>query len=307
MLIESLAIVLLVIFTGYVARASGFVTAEQWNGFERAAYQILIPALMIGTLANARLGGQPMLPFATAVLGPTALASALLLAMPLRIMSLFRLDGPAFTSVFQGIVRWNSFIAIALAGTLHGAEGLALVALALVLLVPFVNLMSTIALNRFGSASKPLKPVPFLAALIRNPFIWSTLLGLAIMASGVRLPGAILGFIDVLGRGALAAGLLLVGAGLNFAALRQSGSGVSLAVVVRLLVMPAATGCIALALGVSGVQLGVAMICAAVPTAAASYIVARQDGGNAPLMAGIITAQTLACAVTMPLALIIAS
>ncbi|MGL5115315.1 MAG: AEC family transporter, partial [Beijerinckiaceae bacterium] len=270
------------------------------------AYQILIPALMIGTLANARLGQQPIAPFAAAVLGPTVVASGLLLFGASRMMALFRLDGPAFTSVFQGVVRWNSFIAIALAGTLHGAEGLTLVALALVLLVPFVNFASAVAMTRHGSAAKPFVLLPFLAALIRNPFIWSTLLGLAIMASGLRLPGAVLGFVDVLGRGALAAGLLLVGAGLNFSALRQAGAGVTMAVVVRLIIMPAATGTIALMLGLSGAALGVAMICAAVPTAAASYIVARQDGGDAPLMAGIISAQTIACAVTMPIALILA-
>ncbi|MGL5114621.1 MAG: AEC family transporter, partial [Beijerinckiaceae bacterium] len=79
MLLESLAIVLLVIFVGYATRATGFVTGEQWNGFERIAYQILIPALMIGTLANARLGQQPIAPFAAAVLGPTVVASGLLL------------------------------------------------------------------------------------------------------------------------------------------------------------------------------------------------------------------------------------
>jgi predicted permease len=38
-----------------------------------------------------------------------------------------------------------------------------------------------------------------------------------------------------------------------------------------------------------------------VPTGAGSYILARQLGGDAPLIAGILTAQVAAAAVTLPL------
>ena len=45
------------------------------------------------------------------------------------------------------------------------------------------------------------------------------------------------------------------------------------------------------------------IIAASVPTASASYILARQLGGNAPLMAEILTLQTLLAMATMPLAI----
>ena len=44
-----------------------------------------------------------------------------------------------------------------------------------------------------------------------------------------------------------------------------------------------------------------AILAAAVPTGAGSYILARQLGGDAPLMAAILTAQVAAAAVTLPL------
>ena len=53
--------------------------------------------------------------------------------------------------------------------------------------------------------------------------------------------------------------------------------------------------------GVGGMALSVAVICAAVPTASASYILARKLGGNAHLMARIITIQTIAAILTLPL------
>ena len=47
----------------------------------------------------------------------------------------------------------------------------------------------------------------------------------------------------------------------------------------------------------------VAILLAALPTATSAYILARQLGGDAPLMAGIISGQTLLAIVTIPLML----
>jgi predicted permease len=44
-----------------------------------------------------------------------------------------------------------------------------------------------------------------------------------------------------------------------------------------------------------------------VPSTSSAYVLARQMGGNAPLMAEIITVQTLFAIVTMPIAIAAAS
>ena len=53
-------------------------------------------------------------------------------------------------------------------------------------------------------------------------------------------------------------------------------------------------------LGVDGLARTVTIISGAVPTSAAAYIQARQLGGDAPLMAAIITLQVLFAAFTLP-------
>ena len=45
------------------------------------------------------------------------------------------------------------------------------------------------------------------------------------------------------------------------------------------------------------------VLCTAVPTASGSYMLARQMGGVRPLMAEILTVQTLLAMLTLPLAL----
>jgi malonate transporter and related proteins len=53
----------------------------------------------------------------------------------------------------------------------------------------------------------------------------------------------------------------------------------------------------------SGEGLAVVVICAAVPTSPSAYVLARQMGGDAPLLAQIITLQTILAAITMQIAI----
>jgi hypothetical protein len=105
----------------------------------------------------------------------------------------------------------------------------------------------------------------------------------------------------MIGRCALGVSLLLVGAGLRLGDFKRPSPALAIGVVARLLFIPVAGGLAALALGLSGAALAVVIICLAVPSASASYILARQMGGDAPLMAAILTAQTVLSFATMPL------
>jgi malonate transporter and related proteins len=301
--LEGLIPVFLVIVLGWSLRITGFITPEHWNGFERVTYYILIPGLVITTLAMADLGKVPIATVGLALVGPTLLIGLPLIASQAWFENVLGIDGPAFTSVFQGAVRWNSFVAVALAGALYGKEGVALTAVAFAFLIPLVNLMSAYVLARFGSSAKPLTALGLVAGLLKNPFIWSTLLGIALSVTSPPIPKAVANFGDIIGRAALAAGLLLVGSGLDLNNLKRPGSGIWIANGLKLVAMPVLAGLIGQKLGLSGINLAVPIVCASVPTAAAAYILARQNGGDAPLMASIVTAQTILAAVTMPLML----
>ena len=53
--------------------------------------------------------------------------------------------------------------------------------------------------------------------------------------------------------------------------------------------------------GLSGVNLAVVAILRFVPAASNAYILAKQLGGDAPLIAKILTLQTILAALTMPI------
>ena len=69
--------------------------------------------------------------------------------------------------------------------------------------------------------------------------------------------------------------------------------------------MPAVTFGLANALGLTGMALQIAMICVASPVATSAYILARQLGGDARLMANIVTVTTLLSLATIPLTLML--
>jgi malonate transporter and related proteins len=304
-ILESLIPVLLVIMLGWVARSSGFITPEQWNGFERVTYQILIPALIMTTLAMADLSNVPILSVGIALLGPVLLVGTLLYASRQMLQNTLGIAGPAFTSVLQGSIRWNSFVAIALAAALYGTDGVALTAVAFAFLIPVVNLISAYGLAKYGADARPATAKGLAINLIKNPFIWSTLLGIALSILAPPIPKAISTGGDILGRGALAAGLLLVGSGLDLKSMSRAGAPLWIANGLKLLLMPILALSIGKVLGLTGINLAVTMICSSVPTAAASYILARQNGGDATLMASIITSQTIIAAITMPVILLL--
>ncbi|MNN54058.1 hypothetical protein D3C81_1688490 [compost metagenome] len=69
--------------------------------------------------------------------------------------------------------------------------------------------------------------------------------------------------------------------------------------------MPLMTLCACHVVGLGGKAAIAALLFQALPTASSSYIMARQLGGDAPLMAGIIASQTLLAAVVLPIAVIV--
>ncbi len=304
LVLQSLIPVLAVIATGWATRATGFLSAEDWRGVERVTYYVFVPALMIHTLSQSDIGGAPVGRVAIVLLVPVVVVTAAILALR-PALERAGIDGPAFTSVFQGTARWNSFVALGLAGALHGKEGLVYCAVAFAVLIPYANLSSMLVLGRYGTQRKPFELAPFALTLLKNPFIWSTIVGLLLQFSGLPLPKMAVSYVDILGKATLAAGLLMVGAGLDLKALQKPGPGLAAASLLKLVALPLMAGALGLTLGLSGAALAVPMVCAAVPTAAASYILAKQHGGDAPLMAAIITAQTVLAAVTLPLMLVL--
>lgn len=298
--LASLIPTFLIIATGWLCRATNFVSEEQWAGLERATYVLFFPALIIDTLARADLTSVPVLGVGSSLVGAILfMACIVLMARPL-LERHAGIDGPSFTSIFQGATRWNTFVALAVAGSLFGQRGIALIAVAIAAMVPLLNLLAFYVFIRFAGRPRQ-SPQEILSSFAKNPFIWSCAVGLLLNLVVPPLPKPASAYIDLMGRAALAAGLLIVGAGLDIRRLTKPELPHLMTAGLKLFLMPVMAVVLARFAGVSGNDLAVTVIAASVPSAAAGYVLARQMGGNAPLMAEILTFQTLLALASMPL------
>lgn len=297
--VDSVVPVFLLIAAGWLARVSGLIEDKHWSGIEQATYYLFFPAIIIDTLARADLGSVPVVGVGGALVAAILVIATTLLALRPYLERSLGLDGPSFTSLFQGSTRWNTFIALAMATTLFGGRGITLMAVAIAAMVPLLNTLAFYVLVRYAGGP-PQTPFQMLRSYVTNPYIWSCAVGLALNASGLPLPKAIGSFIEILGRAALAAGLLIVGAGLDVRRLPRPGAAHLVSMAAKLVALPLIAVTLARLAGVGGLDLAVTVVAASVPTASGAYALAKLMGGNAALMAEIITIQTLASLATMP-------
>jgi len=290
--------VFLLIFLGLVLFRSGLWRADFWAAAERLTYSILFPSLIVATLAQAHLEAGEVFPMVAAIDGTILFMAVFALAL----QPILRMSGPQLGAFVQGVVRMNTYLGLAVTYALFGAEGLAKAAIAVAAIVPLVNLLCVSVLVRWGESGGLERP-QLLGQLVRNPLILACAVGVGLNLSGIGLPPVLGPMLDILGRSALALGLLAVGAALDLGAMRQGGLLLAVSALLKLFVLPALTllGC--LALGVEGSALWVAVLFNALPTASTAYILARQLGGDYRLMAAMITTQTALSMLTIPFVL----
>lgn len=293
--VTALIPVFAIIALGAVLRRLAFMPGDGWRALEQVTYFILFPCFLFGAIAFADFTNEPVGRMALLLAGAMIVMAALV--YPFR--PLLNLDGPAFTSLFQGAVRWNSYVALGAIAAVLGTQGLALAAIAVAIMVPLANALCVVVLMRHaGEGGAEFKMLA--TQLARNPLILACLAGIVVQLVGLPIPKVAATTVDLIGKAALPLGLLAVGASLDLGDARSRPAPLVAATLLKLIAMPALVAAGALLLGVTGAAKVAALICAAVPGASSSYILARQLGGDAPLMANITTAQTLAAMLTMP-------
>ncbi|MGQ0677770.1 MAG: AEC family transporter [Rhodospirillales bacterium] len=297
-LLAALVPVFAMIAMGHLMRRYGPYGDGFWLPAERLNYFVLFPALLVASLARAEIADIELWPMAAAMaFGVLAVAGGLY-ALRARL----GVDGPGFTALFQGAIRPNSYVALAGAAAMYDDPGLTLAAVAIAVVIPLVNVLSVAVLSAHGADRRWRDGS---AQLLRNPIILACVLGIALNLSGLRLPAVGEEFLRLLGRAALPLGLLCVGASLDLAAARSAGRAMAASAALKLLAAPGITALLCLALGVQGATADVAVLFNGCPASAASYILTRQLGGDHRLMAGIITVQTVAAMLTLPLLMLL--
>jgi len=296
--------IFLLLVAGNLLRRNDFPGSDFWHQADRVTYWVFFPSLLFFSTTTA--------PFDADILDTYALAllSALLIAgvISLLVTKLLKIPGAVSGSIFQGATRHNTFIGFAVAEYLFGADGLLLAAVAASILVPATNLFCvTVLVGYQGTSGTISLKRRLLRELIRNPLLLAIIAGISLNLTGIGPLPVISDFAGLLSKAALPLALLCVGAGLQIKAIHTGAKYVLIASVIKMIIFPLVVAGTAIFAGLHGVAAMILIIYAVIPVASSSYALAKQLGGDAEVMAGIITIQTLISVITLPLSLTLAS
>jgi predicted permease len=287
----------LLILPNFVLIVIGLVLARRfdfgrdfWAGLEKLVYYVLFPALLFRSLAIARIDFAATWPLVIAALAFTLAGFALSVAAG----PIFRLDRKLLATGSQCGYRFNTYVGLAIAGSLFGTGGVALAALLLGVMIPLANFLAVAMLAAHGKRG-------FLHELATHPLLVSSLAGLAWNAAGLPLPGFADQTLNLLATTALPAGLLSVGAAMRIERGQGSIGAHAWWLAVKLAAVPAIAWLLVRAFGFAGMEARVLVLCAALPTASNAYILAVRMTGEGGAVATQITLGTAIAMVTLPL------
>ncbi|MBK6867092.1 MAG: AEC family transporter [Burkholderiales bacterium] len=284
------------ILIGYLLCRHTALNRSVWDSVEMLVYYFLFPVLLFHSIARSPLdlGAASSLMAAGLAMGVSGIALAYLLPHLPGLRQ--RIDRREHAASAQIAFRFNSFIGLALAERLGGAQGLQLIAVLIGVCVPLFNVAAVWPMARHGQRG-------FVSEIVRNPLIIATASGLIANLVGFTIPTWLAPTVSRIGMASIALGLMTAGAGLQARALTQGKVlGVSV-LAIRHLLLPLVAWLLAQLFGLGALETTVLLIFSALPASSSSYVLAVRMGYNGPYVAGLVTLSTLLAVASLPFAL----
>ena len=285
--------VFIILMIGFVARRYFLREETPWQMLNLLCYWLLFPALLFVSVLHSDFHDQSVSDYLLVI------TSGFLVTFLVTVLLCKRLGFslPVCNSTVQGAGRHNSFLALAVCGTLLGEQGLALATLATAFQVVVTNLFVMTYVLSYTQENKGVLSRwswrSLLLNQLKNPFLIAIGLAFVFSSFGLRYIPVVTETFELLGRSGLPLSLLATGAGLSWHLQKHQYAPMVIGVVNKMILFPAVVIVLGILLQLPGEYLLVATIYAAVPTAASSYVVARITGGDAPLLSSMTMLQVV--------------
>lgn len=286
------------ILCGYWVCRYTALNRSVWEPVERLVYYFLFPVLLFHSMVRTPLD-------VAATSGLMAAGVALCVVGVCLSYGLARLPGMGeadrrlHAGSAQVAFRFNSFIGLALAERLAGAQGLQWIAVLIGVCVPILNIAAVWPMVGGGGRQ-------FAKELLRNPLVVATVSALAFNLMGGTLPDWLLPTTSRIGSASIALGLMAAGAGLQLSQLGLAPRLSAGVLLIKHLLMPVAAWGIVRLAALDNTQALVLMAFSGLPTASSAYVLAARMGHNGPFVAGLVTLSTLLGMASLPFALSLA-
>ncbi len=200
--------------------------------------------------------------------------------------------------VIQGIFRSNFILfGIPVTASLYGGENTGVSSILIAFVVPFYNLLATVALSYYSSQKKSKKDI--LRSILRNPLILASFLGMFFALTQLKLPVMLSEALYSVGSIASPLSLIVLGGGFAFGELGKYPKQLSFSIVGKLLLMPALFLPLAIWYGFREMELTALLAMLASPTAVSSYTMAQNMKVNDVLAGQIVVLGSLLSVLSM--------
>lgn len=291
-IIASVLPIFIITMLGKVIRLYWIKSDEFWRNLEALSYFLLFPVVLFNYIVGADLSAMHLIKLVFALMLATIIVSIGLVLLKKKI----EIEGKVFTSIYQGAIRYNSYIFFGLGDALYGKEGMTIVAVIAAYMIIFTNFMSVLAFSVYSPVAQDGKDSPeisqwsiFIKNLTMNPLIIASLVGFIFNYFDIKLGLSVHRTLQTLSNSALAIGILCVGAGLKFSISKINNFAIMVGCVAKLLILPMVTFFIFKLIGIKGLAHSVGLLYSSLPTATNSYLLSRQLGGDSESMSAIIT------------------
>lgn len=303
LIVETLAPLILLIALGAGLAHIRFLGREFMADLNKLAFWIALPALLF-TSANhaAEPGGQIWRLFGVMVAG-----TLLITALAWGASFLLRMPAGGRGTIMQSAFRGNlAYIGIpVLAYSLGGDNrAMATAVIVMVLTMATYNVLAVIVLqssHHHAIGGADWRRVA--RSIATNPLMIAGLLGLIVPLIGVTLPTFVNRALDSLGSAAVPIALLCIGGSLATTPLKGRRSWIAAAAVLKVFVLPFLVFWLSRAAGLGLAEQRIALVLSSCPTAAASFVMAKQMGGDEALASGSIALSTVLSVVSLAAAL----
>jgi len=257
---------------------------------DKLTYFVLMPALLIFKLSNAKFDANSI---------NFVLVSLIAIFFTMIILIIFNKISPtknsSFTSIIQGGIRFNTYVFLALSGSIFGDEGLVLSAIILTFAIPFINILCVTIFALYSDNNK-LDFIYLVKSIVKNPLIIGCVIGGVINFLAIPVPVSIENLLEILSKAALPLGLLSIGYALVLKELNSAKKDLIISCIGKFIILPLFIYSFGMMFGLNEIMISILVLFSVLPTAPSSFILARQLGGDITLMTSIITVQTLASA-----------
>ncbi|WP_346726800.1 AEC family transporter [Feifania hominis] len=286
----------LIMIIGWFLRRLGMITAEVVQKVNQIVFYLALPASMFLDLATADIREVFDAKFVLFAVGVTVVGFIVAWVLGELVLK----DKSQVGAFVQGAFRSNYvFIGVALVKNVLQVDDVAVAQLVIAFVIPFYNVLSVLALTTRGVTKEKVTVSRLLKNIATNPLIISILIALPFSLLRVQFPFLVTKTLDYCGTIATPLALMMIGANFNFGNIKSRLGGTLLACAYKLVLQGLIFIPIAVKLGFGTQELLVLLVMLCSPTAANSYIMAKNMGGDSELASSIIVGTTLFSVVTL--------